>query len=297
MGEPRVGRLYSVLMVSYSLELVLVLVNVCASGRIWTVNEEQISTADLELVSQWLKDAERIVVFTGAGISTDSGIPDFRGPNGLWVRNPFAEKTSTLSYYLNDPEVRKVAWEGRVRNFNGTAQPNEGHRALVHVQDAGKLSAVITQNVDGLHQDSGIEPAKVVEVHGTIKFGRCWECKDRRPMKYFIDRVIAGEEDPHCEVCGGIVKSDAILFEQALVPEVINKAFDEAGRCDVLLAVGSTLAVGPANQVVPRAKAAGAKVVIVNGDVTHMDGYAHMLLRGSISPILQALVAGAGFLT
>ena len=261
------------------------------------MNDEQISSADLEQVSQWLKEAKRIVVFTGAGISTDSGIPDFRGPNGLWTRNPLAEKTSTLSYYLNDPEVRKVAWEGRVRNFNGTAKPNDGHRALVHLQHAGKLSAVITQNVDGLHQDSGIEPLNVVEVHGTIKFARCWECNERRPMKYFIDRVIAGEEDPHCELCGGVVKSDAILFEQALVPEVIDRAFDEAGRCDVLLAVGSTLAVGPANQVVPRAKASGAKVVIVNGDTTQMDGYAHMLLRGSISPILQALVAGAGFLT
>ena len=275
----------------------LVLAYVCASGRIRTVKDEQISAADLEQVSQWLIDAERIVVFTGAGISTDSGIPDFRGPNGLWTKNPLAEKTSTLSYYLNDPEVRKVAWEGRVRIFNGTAQPNDGHRALVHMQRAGKLSAVITQNVDGLHQDSGIEPVNVVEVHGTIKFGRCWECKDRRPMKYFIERVIAGEEDPHCELCGGVVKSDAILFEQALVPEVIDRAFDEAGRCDVLLAVGSTLAVGPANQVVPRAKAGGAKVVIVNGDTTHMDGYAHVLLRGSISPVLQALVAGAGFLT
>jgi len=261
------------------------------------VKDEQISAADLEQVAQWLKDAQRIVVFTGAGISTDSGIPDFRGPNGLWTQNPLAEKTSTLSYYLNDPEVRKVAWEGRVRNFNGTAQPNDGHRALVHMQRAGKLSAVITQNVDGLHQDSGIEPVNVVEVHGTIKFGRCWECKDRRPMKYFIERVIAGEEDPHCELCGGVVKSDAILFEQALVPEVIDRAFDEAERCDVLLAVGSTLAVGPANQVVPRAKAGGAKVVIVNGDTTHMDGYAHVLLRGSISPVLQALVASAGFLT
>jgi len=284
-------------MVSCFLEFVLVLVYVCASGRILTVNDEQISSADLEQVSQWLKEAKRIVVFTGAGISTDSGIPDFRGPNGLWTRNPLAEKTSTLSYYLNDPEVRKVAWEGRVRNFNGTAKPNDGHHALVHMQHAGKLSAVITQNVDGLHQDSGIEPLNVVEVHGTIKFARCWECNERRPMKYFIDRVIAGEEDPHCELCGGVVKSDAILFEQALVPEVIDRAFDEAGRCDVLLAVGSTLAVGPANQVVPRAKASGAKVVIVNGDTTQMDGYAHVLLRGSISPILQALVASAGFLT
>jgi len=276
---------------------VLVHLYVCDSGRIGTVDEKQFNENDLAQVSKWLQEADRIVVFTGAGISTDSGIPDFRGPNGLWTRNPLAEKTSTLSYYLNDPEVRKVAWEGRVRNFNGTAQPNDGHRALVHMQRAGKLSAVITQNVDGLHQDSGIHTENVVEVHGTIKFGRCWDCNDRRPMSYFIDRVIAGESDPHCELCGGVVKSDVILFEQALVPEVIDRAFDEAERCDILLAVGSTLAVGPANQVVPRAKASGAHVVIVNGDATQMDAYAHTILRGSISPVLQALVAGAGFLT
>lgn len=261
------------------------------------MNDHHIDAALLEQVAQWMKEGQRIVVFTGAGISTDSGIPDFRGPDGLWTRNPLAEKMSTLSYYLNDPEVRKVAWEGRVRLFNGTAQPNEGHRALVSIQDAGKLAAVITQNVDGLHQDSGIDPAHVVEVHGTVKFARCWQCNDRRPMSYFIERVIAGEQDPHCELCGGVVKSDAILFEQALVPEVIDRAFAEAERCDVLLAVGSTLAVGPANQVVARAKASGAKVVIVNGDSTQMDIYAHAILRGKISPILRALVVGAEFLT
>jgi NAD-dependent deacetylase len=130
-----------------------------------------------------------------------------------------AEKTSTLSYYLNDPEVRKVAWEGRVRNFNGTAQPNDGHHALVHMQRAGKLSAVITQNVDGLHQDSGIEPVNVVEVHGTIKFGRCWECKDRRPMKYFIERVIAGEE----------------TWEPAVTHEHADTLFSDAGLIGLIL--------------------------------------------------------------
>ena len=204
---------------------------------------------------------------------------------------------SSLSHYLEDPEVRQLAWQNRVRSPAWGAQPNDGHRALVKLEQRGVLVALVTQNIDELHQQAGHQPNNVVEVHGTIKFGRCWDCKDRRPMKYFIERVIAGEEDPHCELCGGVVKSDAILFEQALVPEVIDRAFDEAGRCDVLLAVGSTLAVGPANQVVPRAKADGAKVVIVNGDTTHMDGYAHVLLRGSISPILQALVASAGFLT
>lgn len=261
------------------------------SGRIGTVKDKNFSADDSDQVAEWLQQAERVVVFSGAGISTDSGIPDFRGPNGLWTRNPLAEKTSTLSYYLNDPEVRKVAWEGRVRTFNGTAQPNDGHHALVRLQDAGKLSAVITQNVDGLHQDSGILPHNVIEVHGTIKFARCWVCDVVRPMSEFIDRVIAGDPDPHCEMCGGVVKSDVILFEQALVPEVIDRAFDEAEKCDVLLAVGSTLSVGPANQVVPRAKASGARVVIVNGAPTQMDAFAHVVLEGSITPILTTLVA------
>lgn len=261
------------------------------------MNSEFPADDDLNLVAQWLREAERVVAFTGAGISTDSGIPDFRGPNGLWVKNPLAEKTSTLSYYLNDPEVRKVAWEGRERTFNGTAVPNAGHHALVAVHRAGKLSAVVTQNVDGLHQDSGLSHDLVYEVHGTIKFGRCWDCKDRRPMAEFIERVRAGDPDPHCELCGGIVKSDAVLFEQALDPAVINGSFDAAENCDVLLAIGSTLAVTPAAYVVDRARASNKKVVIINGGPTERDQYAHIILRGDISRILTDLVARAGFPT
>jgi NAD-dependent deacetylase len=248
-------------------------------------------------VGEWLRAANRVVVFTGAGISTDSGIPDFRGPNGLWTKNPLAEKTSTLSYYLNDSEVRKVAWEGRVRNFNGTAQPNDGHHAIVAIQNAGKLSAVVTQNVDGLHQASGVVEENVVEVHGTIRFGRCWNCNDRRPMGEYIERVIAGDPDPHCELCGGVVKSDAILFEQSLVPEVIDRAFTEAETCDVLIAVGSSLSVSPANGVVPRARNGGAKVIIINGEPTQMDRYADRVLLGSITPLLKAVIDSAEFPT
>lgn len=247
----------------------------------------------IDQTMQWMCEANKVVVFTGAGISTDSGIPDFRGPNGLWTKNPLAEKTSTLSHYLGDPEVRKVAWQGRVRNFNGTAMPNDGHKAIVDIQTMGKLSAVVTQNVDGLHQDAGVDVDKVVEVHGTIKFGRCWDCDDRRPMAEFIERVIAGDPDPHCLLCGGVVKSDAILFEQALVPAVIERAFAEAESCDLLLAVGSSLSVSPANGVVPRARSGGAHVVIINGEPTAMDRMAHVRLVGSISPILRAIVAGA----
>ena len=254
-------------------------------------------TEDLDVVAGILRNANRVVAFTGAGISTDSGIPDFRGPQGLWTKNPLAEKTSTLSYYLGDPEVRKVAWAGRERTFDGRALPNAGHHALVAIDRAGKLSAVVTQNVDGLHQDSGIADHKVWEMHGTIKFGRCWECNDRRPMSEFIARVRAGDPDPHCELCGGIVKSDAVLFEQALDPEVMQGAFAAAEECDVLLAIGSTLGVIPAAYVVDRAKANGSTVVIINGGPTERDHLAHVFLEGDISSILTDLVSRAEFPT
>lgn len=240
-----------------------------------------------------LRGASRVVVFTGAGISTDSGIPDFRGPNGVWTRNPLAEKTSTLSWYLGDPEVRKAAWENRERTFGRPLAPNGGHLAVADIDRMGKLSAVVTQNVDGLHQDAGVPDEKVLEVHGTVKFARCWACNDRRPMGEYIDLVRAGDPDPACVRCGGIVKSDAILFEQALDEHVISRAFAEAEACDVLFAVGSTLGVSPANDVVRRARGAGKPVVIVNGGPTVMDHYASIFITGSITPVMQAIVAAA----
>ncbi len=262
-----------------------------------TMTTELPPEEDLARVADMLRAADRIVAFTGAGISTDSGIPDFRGPNGLWRQNPLAERTSTLSYYLNDPEVRKVAWEGRSRTFDGRALPNAGHLALVAIDRADKLSAVVTQNVDGLHQDSGIADHKVWEMHGTIKFGRCWDCNDRRPMAEFIARVRAGDPDPHCEECGGIVKSDAVLFEQALDPDVMEGSFAAAEQCDVLLAIGSTLGVVPAAYVVDRARSKGKPVVIINGGPTDRDHLATVFLKGDISSILTDLVSRAEFPT
>ena len=151
---------------------------------------------------------------------------------------------------------------------------------------------MITQNIAGLHQKAGNDPEKVIEVHGTVWFTRCWECDDRRPMEQALERVRAGDPDPACLECGGIVKSDTISFGQALVPEVIDRALQASDECDLLLAVGSTLSVFPAANCVPRAKAAGARVVIVNGAETSMDRYADDLLVGSIGEILPALVAG-----
>ncbi|MEM9515932.1 MAG: Sir2 family NAD-dependent protein deacetylase [Actinomycetota bacterium] len=234
--------------------------------------------------------AQRVVVLTGAGISTDSGIPDFRGPNGLWTKNPKAEKASDISYYLNDPEVRQAAWQNRLTTPAWDARPNDGHAAIVELERRGQLHALVTQNIDGLHQKAGNDADRVIEVHGTIWYSRCWDCHDRRPMAETLERVRAGEEDPPCLVCGGILKSDTISFGQALVPEVIDRALRVSEESDVLLAVGSTLSVFPAANCVPRAKAAGATVIIVNGDETGMDRYADYLLLGSISDVLPALV-------
>lgn len=247
----------------------------------------------LDTAATLMAAARRITVLTGAGISTDSGIPDFRGPNGLWTRNPLAEKASTLQHYLADAEVRRAAWQNRLDNPAWSATPNAGHQALVDLERQGRLVALVTQNIDELHQRAGSSPDKVIEVHGTMWWSRCWECGDRRPMADTLARVHAGDDDPRCLHCDGILKSDTISFGQSLVPEVIDAALRAADGCDVLLAVGSSLSVFPAANVVPRAKAAGAAVVIVNGEPTRMDRYADALVIDSISEVLPRLVAAA----
>jgi NAD-dependent deacetylase len=237
-----------------------------------------------------LREAQRIVVLTGAGISTDSGIPDFRGPNGVWTKNPAAEKASNIEHYLADPEVRAAAWQNRMTSPAWSAEPNSGHRAIVEFERRYQLHGLITQNIDGLHQKAGNDPERVIEVHGTVWWTRCWECDDHRPMAEALDRVRAGAADPPCLVCGGIIKSDTISFGQSLIPKVIDRAMQVSDECDVMLAIGSTLSVFPVANCIPRAKAAGASVVIVNGAETAMDRYADWLLVGSIGKILPALL-------
>jgi NAD-dependent deacetylase len=241
-------------------------------------------------VRAWIDRAERIVALTGAGISTDSGIPDFRGPNGVWTRNPAAEKTATLQHYLSDPEVRRQAWQSRLHSPTWDAKPNPGHYALVELERQGRLHAIVTQNVDELHQLAGSSPELVIEVHGTMRKVKCWDCGEEAPMERALARVRAGEDDPSCRSCGGILKSATISFGQALEPEVLDRAMDAAEQCDLLLAVGTSLQVYPAAYAVPRAKHAGARVVIVNAEPTQMDDLADAVLRGSISEILPALV-------
>ena len=245
----------------------------------------------VNLVKAWITVARRIVVLTGAGISTESGIPDFRGPQGVWTTNPAAELQSTLQHYLANPQVRQAAWRSRMAHPAWTACPNRGHLALVALERRGKLHALITQNIDELHQLAGNSVERIVEVHGTMRRAMCWSCGQRTPMQEVLERVRAGEADPACRACGGILKSDTISFGQALVPAVIDRAMVAAGEADLLLAVGSTLQVYPVASVVPVAKKAGARVVIINNQPTPMDSLADALLREPIGEVLPAVCA------
>lgn len=248
-------------------------------------------TQPLDVVRGWIDTATRIVVLTGAGISTESGIPDFRGPQGLWTRNPKAEKLSNIHHYLADPEVRQLAWASRVDHPAWHATPNAGHCALVHLERRGTLHAVVTQNIDGLHQRAGLSSDRVIEVHGTMHDAMCMRCGWRGPMQPVLDRVRAGEDDPPCADCGGILKSATISFGQALVAEVIERAMRVAQEADLLLAVGSSLQVYPVAAAVPAAKAAGARLVIVNAEPTPFDRLADAVLSEPIGEVLPALCA------
>jgi len=240
-------------------------------------------------VRAWIGAARRVVALTGAGISTDSGIPDFRGPQGVWTKNPVAEKMSNIHYYLADADVRKASWQNRLSSPAWEARPNPGHLAFVSLEKQNKLHALITQNIDELHQVAGNSPAKVIEVHGTMRKFMCWGCGMRGPMQAVLERVRAGEDDPHCVDCGGILKSDTISFGQQLVPEVIDRAMQAAGEAEVFLAVGTSLQVYPIAGTVELAKSAGSKLVIVNAQPTPFDEAADAVFHESISDVLPLL--------
>ena len=245
----------------------------------------------IDLVRSWVSSSARIVALTGAGISTESGVPDFRGPQGIWTTNPKAERLSNIHYYMSDPEVRRLAWQQRLDHPAWQAEPNAGHHALAALERAGRLHALITQNIDGLHQKAGNSSDKVIEVHGTVREYMCMSCGDRGPMQAVLERVRAGEADPPCRECGGILKSATISFGQQLVPEVIERAMRAAGESDLLLAIGSTLQVYPVAGAVPRAKAAGARVVIINADPTQFDDIADAVIPQRIGDVLPAVCA------
>ena len=244
---------------------------------------------ELDTIRGWIEAAQRIVVLTGAGISTDSGIPDFRGPKGVWTLNPKAERMSDIRYYTTDPEVRRLSWQSRLAHPAWTADPNAGHRALAALEQRGRLHALITQNIDGLHQRAGVSADKVIEVHGTLHQVMCLSCGWRGPMQQTLDRVRAGEEAPECLDCGGLLKSDTISFGQQLIPEVIERAMTVAGEGDLFVAIGTTLQVYPVAGAVPKALDAGARVVIINAEATQFDDVADAVVRLPIGDVLPRL--------
>ncbi len=244
----------------------------------------------IDEVRSWVDQAKRVVVLTGAGISTESGIPDFRGPQGLWTKNPQAEKLSNIHYYMADADVRKAAWKSRLEHPAWNAKPNAGHLALAALEQRGKLHALITQNIDELHQMAGNSPEKVIEVHGTVRKVICMACGMTAPMQQALDRVRAGEEDPPCRDCGGILKSATISFGQQLVPEVIGCAMRAAMEADVFIAIGTSLQVYPIAGAVELAKAAGARIVILNAEPTPFDETADAVFREPVGATLPVLL-------
>jgi NAD-dependent deacetylase len=247
----------------------------------------------LDPVRRWLAEAERITVLTGAGISTDSGIPDYRGPNGVWTRNPEAQRMSTIQDYVADPAVRRRAWQSRKAHPAWTAEPNDGHRAVAELEKTGRLVALITQNIDELHQRAGSSREKVIELHGTIWWAECLTCGVRSPMADELARVSDEEPDPSCTLCGGILKSATISFGQPLDPAVLRAAWAAAQVCDLFLSIGTSLTVQPAAGLCEVAVEAGARLVIVNAQPTPYDGIADAVLRDPIGEILPALLTAA----
>ncbi|MDP6241580.1 MAG: Sir2 family NAD-dependent protein deacetylase [Acidimicrobiales bacterium] len=237
-----------------------------------------------------LDGADSVTVLTGAGISTHSGIPDFRGPRGIWTLNPAAEKASNLQVYLADPEVRRANWQVMASGVWDDARPNVGHEALVGLERSGRLHTLVTQNVDGLHLMAGTGPDRIVEVHGTVRRSMCLGCGVQAPVEEVLERVRAGEEDPHCLDCGGLLKRATVSFGQQLFPGDLDRALAAAREADVVLTVGTTLSVGPVNLMVPEALRAGRPVVVLNGEPTEMDDLADVVLRGQIAEVLPQIL-------
>jgi NAD-dependent deacetylase len=230
----------------------------------------------------WARGVRKVTVLTGAGISTDSGIPDFRGPQGVWTRNPGAQRSSTYQAYVSDPALRRRSWQARRDHPAWTAEPNAAHAALAELTGSRIDTQVITQNIDGLHQKAGMPAERVIEVHGSMHSVVCVSCGDRSPMTGALARVDAGEEDPPCARCGGILKSATVMFGQRLDPVVFVRAERAALGCDLFLAIGTTLSVEPAASLCGLAAGAGAALVIVNADPTPYDELAAEVIREPI---------------
>lgn len=231
-----------------------------------------------------------VALLSGAGVSTDSGIPDYRGPNGLWRRDPEAEKLVTYEYYMGDPEIRRRSWRMRRETFALAAEPNAAHRAVAELERSGAAVRVITQNVDGLHQRAGVPDRKVLELHGTVRSVVCTRCHARGAMEDALARVEAGEDDPPCRDCGGILKSATVMFGERLDPVVLGEAVAISKACTVFVAVGTSLQVHPAAGLADVAADHGARLIVVNAEPTPYDERADEVIREPIGTALPQLL-------
>jgi NAD-dependent deacetylase len=246
--------------------------------------------AGIEQIAEWLRASRSTVVLTGAGISTESGIPDFRGPQGVWTRDPEAEKRANIQYYMAHREARVAGWQSRKNSPLMSAEPNAGHLALAALEAKGKLQMLVTQNVDGLHLKAGNTPARMVEIHGTVRDFVCMGCGERGAIERVMARVEAGEEDPPCRTCGGILKTATISFGQNLIADDLERSQIAAATCDVFLAIGTSLTVTPAAYLPRYALQNGAKLAIIVAEETPFDRVADVILRGQIGDVLPRIV-------
>lgn len=245
--------------------------------------------SSVDKLANLIADAERVVVFTGAGISTESGVPDFRSPGGVWSRM----KPIYFEEFISSEERRREAWH---RAFSGVmkwtgAKPNAGHMAVARLVARGKVSAVITQNVDNLHQDSGIPPERIIELHGNASYATCLSCGVRHELEVLKQSFLGRDEIPSCRDCGGIVKTATISFGQPMPQAAMARAEEETLACDLFLVLGSSLVVYPAAGFPLLAKRNGVRLAIVNREPTEQDAYADVVVNDSIGPVMSAIVS------
>ncbi|WP_134322817.1 SIR2 family NAD-dependent protein deacylase [Cumulibacter soli] len=247
-------------------------------------------------LAELLRDAQRVVAFTGAGISTESGIPDFRSPGGVWTR--YDPREFTFDRYVESAEVRRNSWAMRTELFDGRPSPNAAHRALAQLESEGRALGVITQNIDGLHQDAGSR--KVIEIHGTMRDVECIGaaprmgtpdgCGFRREAEWVFALLEGGQDDPRCPQCGGIIKSATISFGQMMPTDAMEEAVDIVQQADVVLTIGSSLQVYPAAEIPMIGKEAGARMVIINREETPYDSQADLVIHANAGETLQRAV-------
>lgn len=242
-------------------------------------------------VARWAHGVGRVAVLTGAGISTDSGIPDYRGPDGVWTRDPGAAAAFRYDRFVADPDARRRFWRGYLDHAAWQAEPNAAHRALVDLERSGVAVRVLTQNVDGLHLRAGSSPRKVLELHGRMCEVVCLACRTRTPTEETLRRVAAGTDDPRCVDCGGILKLAVVLFGEHLDADTLGRAEQVARASQLMLAVGSSLQVEPVASLCALAVNSGARLVIVNRDPTPYDALAVEVVREPIGTALPRIAA------